>query len=193
MEYAALFLGSDELKSDSLERAFIDEPFEVRVELSAQDAMEILKTGTVGVVICDEKSNSTEGIEFLNMVRKKYPNILGILLTGENGLESAVKAVGEGEIFRFLLKPFNEADLANTIRQALYQRDLIAENRRLLRISKKQFDIIKMLGKETSGIFDLQKSETGSIILDDPGNLNDLLKNLSEELHLSEKRTKRLY
>lgn len=188
MQYKVLFVDHDSRTTDAYEQAFIKEPFETQCAASATEALEILETGGFGVVVFDGNLDDMTGLDFMAAARKKDSRLAGIMLLDQSGMDSAVQAIENGEIFRFMAKPCNETDLAMTIRQALYQRDLIAENRRLLQISKQQFDIIKRLGQETKGIFDLQKSQSGSIILDDPGDLNDLIKELSEEIDRYESR-----
>lgn len=70
-------------------------------------------------------------------------------LTGHASLEVAIRAINEGQIYRFFTKPWNDVDLAITIRQALQQKDLIEESRRLLKIARHQSAILQELEKNT--------------------------------------------
>jgi two-component system probable response regulator PhcQ len=73
----------------------------------------------VDVVISDEKMPGMSGSEFLSLVRQEYPDTIRIILTGYGSLESAIRAINEGEIYRLFTKPCNVIDLAITIRLAL--------------------------------------------------------------------------
>lgn len=188
MQYKVLFINEDQKITESFEHEFLNQPFETKGALSAEEALEVLKLGEIGAVVFDADIGENGGTEFITAVHNIRPDVMGIMLIEQSGLQAAEQALTDGIIFRFLIKPYNMADLAATIRQAFYQRDLINENRRLLQISKEQFGIIKRLGQETKGIFDLQKSQSGSIILNDPGDLNKLLKNLSNEIAQYEKK-----
>jgi DNA-binding NtrC family response regulator len=75
------------------------------------------------------------GAEFLHRVSQRYPNAIRILLTGEAGLDGAVRAINEGKVYRFLNKPISTDELANTIRRALRMREM-AEISSELRLSR---------------------------------------------------------
>lgn len=190
MQYKVLFINEDQKVTESYEQAFLNQPFETNGAASAEEALKILEQGEIGAAVFDANMGNVGGTQFITTVHKTRPDVMGILLTEQSGLQSAEQALADGEIFRFLIKPCNMSDMAATIRQAFYQRDLISENRRLLQISKEQFKIIKQLGQDTKGIFDLQKSQSGSIILNDPGDLNKVLKDLSNEIAQYEEKNK---
>jgi len=60
-----------------------------------------------------------QGSEFLSIVRKKYPGTVRILLTGHASEEATMKAVNQGEIYRFFTKPWDEDELKSAIRSAI--------------------------------------------------------------------------
>jgi len=78
-----------------------------------------------------------------------------------------MKAVNQGEIYRFFTKPWNDTDLKFAIRSALERFDLEAENRRLLATVKNQAMEIKVLEKRYPGISRVEKNESGSFVLPD--------------------------
>lgn len=73
-----------------------------------------------------------DGIEFLGKVKKRTPDTVRIMLTGNTDLNTAVSAVNEGSIFRFCTKPCPPDDLAEAIEAGLKQYDLITAERELL-------------------------------------------------------------
>lgn len=77
--------------------------------------------GPYAVVVSDMKMPGMNGIEFLGHVKRIAPNTIRILLTGNADLETAVNAVNEGNIFRFLTKPCAKEKLAETLNASLAQ------------------------------------------------------------------------
>src|ERR1022692_2024409 len=61
--------------------------------------------GPYAVVVADRQMPRMDGIEFLGAVRKRAPDTVRIMLTGNADLEGAIRVVNEGNIFRFLTKP----------------------------------------------------------------------------------------
>lgn len=90
-----------------------------------------------------------------------------IILTGHASLEGVIRAINEGEIYRFFTKPWNDIDLAITIRQSLEQKELIAQNQLLLKKVREQSSILQELEKEHPGITRVKKDSTGAIVVDD--------------------------
>jgi len=110
---------------------------------------------------------SMQGTEFLTMVKDQFPDTVRIILTGQASLESAIRAINEGEIYRFLTKPCNIVDLTVTVRQAIEQRELLKENQRLLDLVKKQATSIEAMENKYPGISKVNKDAGGAIIIDD--------------------------
>ena len=81
------------------------------------------------------------GAELLTIIQQKYPLTVRIMLTGQADIQTAAKAINEGKIYRFLIKPCYE-DLAVTIRQALQQRELMVESNKLLKLAQQQAEFI---------------------------------------------------
>jgi response regulator RpfG family c-di-GMP phosphodiesterase len=80
----------------------------------------------------DMRMPNMNGAQFLAKVRELYPNSVRVLLTGQSDLESAIAAVNEGQIFRFLAKPCPPNVLLSTITSAAKQYELIVAERVLL-------------------------------------------------------------
>jgi len=151
-----------ELLTDALSR----EPYDVLCAGSAEEALGILAQEPVDVVLSDEKMPGMSGSEFLAVVRQQYPETIRMILTGHASLESAIRAINEGEIYRFFTKPCNMVDLTVTIRQALQHKDLMAENQRLLQIVKQQSTSLETLEKQHPGITKVKRTAGGAVIID---------------------------
>jgi DNA-binding NtrC family response regulator len=151
----------------ALKRALFDEPLEIVSVTSAEEALVIMKTARFKVVVSDERMLGMQGSEFLVQVRTEHPYTIRIMLTGHATVAAAMKAVNEGEIYRFFAKPWDDDHLKYAIRSAIEKYDLEAENRRLLATVKQQSLEIKVLEKRYPGITRVQKDSRGVFVLPD--------------------------
>ena len=150
-----------------LENMLSRESYTVHCADSAKEALKILSQEPIDVVISDEVMPAMTGTQFLAVVRKDYPDTIRIILTGHASLESAMHAINEGEIYRFLTKPCNLVDLSVTIRQALQQKHLKKENKRLAKIVEQQSFSIREIEKKYPGITKVKRNSGGAIIIDE--------------------------
>src|ERR1700712_1968104 len=89
---------------EGLER-HLRKPFEVHTSTSAAQALELIALkGPFAVVVSDMRMPHVNGAVFLARVREIAPDTVRLLLTGHADTESAIAAVNEGQIFRFLTK-----------------------------------------------------------------------------------------
>ncbi|MBU0597084.1 response regulator [Patescibacteria group bacterium] len=108
----------------SIKRTLAMEKYNVLTATSGAQGLEILKTEEVDLVISDQKMPNMSGHEFLKIVRENHPECIRIMLSGFSDFESLVKAVNDGEIIRFISKPWDNKELTNVIRIAL-ERNMI--------------------------------------------------------------------
>lgn len=102
--------------------------FEVLTAPGGAEALELLEDeqedGGIPLVISDMRMPGMDGAEFLEQVRRRYPDTVRILLTGQADIESSVRAVNHGRIWRFLTKPCPSETLREIVREGLRQHDL---------------------------------------------------------------------
>jgi len=107
--------------------------FTLSTALGGPAALLLMKQeGPFGVVVSDMRMPEMDGIEFLTQVRRVAPDTVRIMLTGGSDQEVAIKAVNEGNIFRFLHKPANKDTLIKTLTDALEQYHLVCAEKELL-------------------------------------------------------------
>lgn len=162
-----LLLVDDEIHVISaLTRALFDEPYEIFTAESGEEGLEVLaKHPDIKVIVSDERMPGIGGAEFLARVKETSPQIIRMMLTGHASLESTVKAVNRGEIYRFFTKPWDDSELLIALSQAVERYDLEAENRRLLLTVKKQSAELRELEKHFPGITDTGRDATGTYVL----------------------------
>ena len=95
------------------------EGYSVLTANSGQQGIELLKQNKVDLIVCDQKMPGMNGWEFFRHVSKDYPEIVRIMLSGYTDFEGLVRAINEGEIFRFISKPWDNETLKEIIRNAL--------------------------------------------------------------------------
>ena len=96
-------------------------------------ALELLAAqGPFAVVVSDMRMPGIDGVEFLTLVKERYPDTIRIMLTGNADQATASEAVNKGEIFRFLNKPCDTELLVGTLDQAVRQYELLTAEKALL-------------------------------------------------------------
>jgi DNA-binding NtrC family response regulator len=152
--------------TEALKRALRHEPYEVLMAASASEALRVLEAKSIDVIVSDEKMPGLSGSRFLAAVRLRFPGTIRIMLSGEANLDTALRAINEGEVHRFFVKPCNPAVLAVTIREALVQRRLEIQSRRLLRAFQHQAGILARLDGHGSDLLDVELDNQGSVFVD---------------------------
>jgi CheY-like chemotaxis protein len=100
---------------------------------SGQEALDLMDSkGEFAVIISDMRMPSMDGAEFLEKAKKKSPNTIRILLTGQTDQNSAIAAINKGQIFSFLSKPCPQGVLQDTLKNAVRQYRLINSEKDLL-------------------------------------------------------------
>lgn len=92
--------------------------YEVRATTDAHEALRILENERVHVIVSDQKMPIMRGADLLRQAREKSPHTMRLLLTGYSELDAVVDSVNEGEIFRFLNKPWDANEIKATVAQA---------------------------------------------------------------------------
>ncbi len=167
MEDSILIVDDEPNVIAAVKRVFIEDPYQIYSAEGAQEGMEILKNHPIKVVISDEKMPDISGAEFLAMVRQQFPDVTRIMLTGHASIDSAMKAINEGEIYRFFTKPWNGMEIRFAVKAAIDKYNLEEENRRLLDIIRQQALNIKLLERQFPGISKLDRDKQGRLILSD--------------------------
>ena len=117
-----LFVDDEKRVLTTLKRLLLGEPFKVLLATSAAEALNILEKTPVDIIVSDEKMPAMRGSDLLTEVKRLYPDVCRIMLTGHASLDASITAINSGRIFRFLLKPVTKEDLLEALRQGLDER-----------------------------------------------------------------------
>ena len=98
-----------------MQKALEPEAYRTLSANSPQAALELLSRHAVSIVISDQNMPDMSGIEFFRLIRERHPNVCRIMLTGDPERDTIIRAVNEGEVYRFLPKPWNNTMLRVTV------------------------------------------------------------------------------
>lgn len=93
--------------------------YQINLAESGAKALELLEKQPVDVIVSDQRMPGMTGIELLRAARKLNPHAMRILLTGYSDLNAIIGSINEGEIFRFINKPWSNTDLTTTVARAV--------------------------------------------------------------------------
>ena len=128
-----LFVDDERNVLRSLERLFLEEGYEVVTAGSGQQGLEALEqSGPFQLVVSDYRMPAMDGVTFLSEVCQRWPDTERMILSGYADTASIVAAINEGQIYKFIAKPWNDNDLLRTVRDALERHELRTGNQRLL-------------------------------------------------------------
>ncbi len=123
---------------ESLKWVFKDEPYNTFTFQSPLEVLERIKKDEFAVVVADQVMPEIEGIKFLQMVKERWPSTVCIIMTAHADLQMAINAVNQGNIFRFVFKPWDIMEMKTAVKNAIDLYELKAEVRRLWQITKSQ-------------------------------------------------------
>jgi len=117
----------------------------------AQTALAMMDQESVHVVVSDYRMPGMSGVEFLRIVKERWPRIQRVLLTGQADSTAIEEAVNQSEIFRFIWKPWDDAHLLITIQSAVDQYWVVEENSRLQGLLELRNDELEKLNRDLDG------------------------------------------
>ncbi|WPN99405.1 HD domain-containing phosphohydrolase [Pseudomonas sp. MUP55] len=138
MKSAVLLVDDEESILNSLRRLLRSQPYEVVLATSGAQALEIMATRPIDLVMSDARMPGMDGATLLAEVHRLYPTTSRILLTGYADLTTIIKAINDGQIHRYISKPWNDEELQLVLQQTL-------EHQRLERLTLEQNDQLKAL------------------------------------------------
>lgn len=142
-----LLIIDDEVEVLNSLRRIFDRLYTVEIASNVKDAFKILEESNVYVIICDQRMPDMKGTEFFTSIKESYPDVMKILTTGYASLNDVIVGINEGDIYRYITKPWNVIELKASVRQAFEQMHLVQENKRMVEelkdINKKLEDKVR--------------------------------------------------
>lgn len=129
----------------ALRRLFRPAGYRVLVAGGGEEGLQILAQEPVDLVISDMRMPQMDGAAFLEKVRERWPGVVRILLTGYADVNSTIAAINRGEIYRYIAKPWEDAEVLATVASGLERKKLEREKARLEGLLQQQNEQLREL------------------------------------------------
>ena len=120
-------------------RRLFRKTYAVQTAASAGEAMGIMETEPVDVVLSDQRMPETSGVELLGEIRRRFPLVLRLIITAYTDIDSVIAAVNDAHIFRYIKKPWDPEQLAAAVDDAFRVHDELVRQRDLLENLQERF------------------------------------------------------
>ncbi len=137
-QYKILCVDDEPNILSSLRRMLSLEGFQVSTAESGADALTMLAKEPVDVVISDLQMPHMSGTDLLRQIHQQWPKTMRLMLTGASDMSGAIQAINQGEIYRYIAKPWNDEELISTLQSALAFANLANEHDRLEALTQAQ-------------------------------------------------------
>jgi len=141
--------------------------YQVRTTTNCFEALQILKNEKVNAIISDQRMPDMRGVDLLHEAKKISPNTMRLLLTGYSDPDSTQDAVNEGEVYRYITKPWDQEEIQSVVAEAM-------------KISEKLFKLDPAPVEEASSSFETA-AKTELLVLDRRGAICEIVKNQFRE------------
>ncbi len=149
--HSVLLVDDEENILNALNRTFRKEHYRIITASSGLEGLAVIEKEIITLVISDHRMPGMEGVEFLSEVRKKSPDTIRMMLTGYADMQSVMNAINQGEVYRFITKPWDDEEIRFVVRDAIHHYDLITENRELHALTQRQNLELKDLNNNLEG------------------------------------------
>ncbi|RIX49664.1 MAG: response regulator [Rhodocyclales bacterium GT-UBC] len=140
-----LFVDDEPSILSALRRLFRPHGYRILVAEGGAAGLALLEQEAVDLIISDMRMPEMDGATFLKQACQRWPNTVRILLTGYADVSSTVAAINEGEIYRYIAKPWDDEEIVKIVADALERQRLESENRRLTALTQAQNEELKTL------------------------------------------------
>ncbi|EKD27027.1 MAG: sigma 54 response regulatory protein [uncultured bacterium] len=115
----------------SLQRLFEDSDYEILSSENGFEGLTLLQKNNVSLIISDYRMPEMDGIALLKKASEISPSTVRIMLTGFADINTIIRSINLGEIFRFIVKPWNDDELQETVTSCLAYHDMVSNYHRL--------------------------------------------------------------
>jgi response regulator RpfG family c-di-GMP phosphodiesterase len=159
---AVLLVDDDPGVRDALGGQLEVEGYTVMTAADGPQALEVLGQFSFPVVISDQHMPAMTGLQLFAKMRDLQPHTSRVLITGQTNVPTLVQAINEGEIHRFIGKPWSRADLVATVQNAIQRYDLLETNERLqadtARLNHELSEQLKLLRAQNEQLAEAQEA-----------------------------------
>jgi DNA-binding NtrC family response regulator len=158
-EKHVLLVEDEDTVRNALSRMLVREGYRVHVAENGEEGLRVLKEKPIHLVISDYSMPKMTGLEFLKLVRERHPDVVRVMLTANPNSEVVVRSINEGEVYRFIRKPWDKTALRVILHFAFEAITRDEENRRLLSVLRPQVDLLLDLERDFPYLSALARDE----------------------------------
>lgn len=181
MQHLVLFVDDDREILELFRHMLRRESYAVEVARTSTSAFDVLASRRVSVVVADEGMPGMSGTELLARIQLEYPEVIRVMVTGQASVEVAMRAINEGNVFRFLTKPVCTAELIATLRDAVATSQVKNDPGAPDPDAQRRRSEIAQLESEWQGLTHVERDASGAIVVDETGDdLADVLREMED-------------
>lgn len=143
--FSLLFVDDEPNILSALRRLFRPAGYRIHLAPSGAEGLALLEREPVDLVVSDMRMPEMSGAELLAEVRRRWPDTMRILLTGYADIGSTIAAINEGQLHRYIPKPWNDQEILLIVREACERRALERDRARLEALTLRQNEELKGL------------------------------------------------
>lgn len=154
-----VFVDDDELVLKAIARLFQFQPYEAITFQDPKEALDFIRARAVQVLVSDLRMPEIDGLELLRQAQEANPDAVRVVLSAYSDRESLLDAINNGNIYRYILKPWDAVELISVVRQSADLYSLRRENQRLAEAlrSISVRDVVGNSGSESRGVTLLER------------------------------------
>jgi len=183
-----LFVEDERITLAKIQKTVADEPYQSLFAGDGSLALEVLDAESIDVIVTDLIMPVIDGLELLEQVKTKKPEIIRVIVSSASDTDSLLDAINRGSVYRYLLKPYKPEELKIVVRQAL-EISIIQQDRQRLLIELEQANrqLQNTVQYRTNQVLDLyNQAEIGKYAAQLVHNLNNPLQSIFGALHISQ-------
>ena len=118
MKHKILLVDDEPNVLKSLKRLFVETDYEIFTAESGEQGLEVCAKEKIALIISDYRMPRMNGVQFLTKVKEQFPRTIRIILSGYADVTAIVESINDGQVYKFLSKPWNDHDLLTTVQRS---------------------------------------------------------------------------
>jgi DNA-binding NtrC family response regulator len=167
MSKEVLLIVDDESRVLRSLKAVFRSGYQVRTTTNCVEAIQLLKNEKINTIISDQRMPEMRGVDLLHQARQISPNTMRLLLTGYSDASSTQDAINQGEVYRYITKPWGQDEIQSVVADAM-------------KISNKLFDADHAPSYDATTGIDIAEA-TELLVLDRRKEIGETIKSLFRE------------
>ena len=168
MSATILCVDDDPVVLAVLARILRRDGLDIRTTESPTDALAWIANDDIAVLVSDYEMPEMTGAQLAGQAKKLRPETVRVLLTGQKDLETAVDGINQGEVFRFVSKPFEHAHLREVIAAALERHYELSEIAGYRASRERNRELRAAVEQDYPGITAVRRNERARYVVTDP-------------------------